>query len=743
MWGLINFYHAGERASRSSNQDDVNNPAKLVRELSSTVAGCDWLLQQFAELRELLEFDNAWEGHHKLKCIRLLGRSPLDCANVREVAEIFVATWSIRSVRSGVYSRASVRAGPDRVQAVHEAGETDLEEHDERALDLDNSRRILVSIVERAMARVRAQSAVARERAARDAQRRADCLLFDDSMEGERLRRYEASSSRTMLRSISEFFKVRRATEDGDFEPSLEAAATVEAENGQAGEQYWHPEIDSFDLGEPIDQGNTIEQNFANEPNAATGQNFANEPNAASEQNFANEPNAASEQSFANEPNAASEQSFANEPNAACEQNCANEPNAASAQNLGNEPNVATEQNFANEPNVVSEQSFVNKPNAFNEQDLAIESDVLIEQSSTIEPNVPSEQNSTTEPNAGSEHNFGNEPNVVSEQKFANEPSDDDERDLDDRAADSPPARFGENPHRDRDEGQKGRGGPGPIGERDRRVLENIPIPAGSRVPELTHMIDFLKARAEIRRDLDEALDRLRQSISAGEFGDSQSSVVKHPPTASLAPIDADGMTSLTDAEQPTSIARGFFPTEPNDPIESALNNPSATQAGIEPGNPDVHRAEAVPVRTDLPGCGVTAPVERLPAAVALIVSIVLLICCSALAAVSDRRVNAPDRDGQPAVTSPLRQVVSPRLRLEDRPEGTEVHEMQQPALPSSTAFRCAPVIIKPGASREWLHCPLHDPDDLQAAVLTPGIRNPKSKMSTWRPVSIRRRRGT
>ncbi len=49
-----------------------------------------------------------------------------------------------------------------------------------------------------------------------------------------------------------------------------------------------------------------------------------------------------------------------------------------------------------------------------------------------------------------------------------------------------------------------------------KRVLENIPIPAGSRVPELTHMIDFL-ARAEIRRDLDEAFDRLRQAIAPPE----------------------------------------------------------------------------------------------------------------------------------------------------------------------------------------------------------------------------------
>ena len=207
-------------------------------------------------------------------------------------------------------------------------------------------------------------------------------------------------------------------------------------------------------------------------------------------------------------------------------------------------------------------------------------------------------------------------------------------------------------------------------------MLENIPIPEGSRVPELTHMIDFLKARAEIRRDLDEALDRLRQSMSAGEFGDSQSSIVKHPPTASLATIDADGVTSLADAEMTTSIARGFFPSEPNDPTESALNNPYATQAGIEPGIPDVHRAEVVPVRTDPPGCGVTAPVERLPAAVALVVSIVLLLCCATLSAVPDRRVNAPNRDGQPADALRLRLPVSPMLR--NRPDITSRFHLQR-----------------------------------------------------------------
>ena len=330
MWGLINFYHAGERASRSSNQDDVNNPAKLVRELSSTVAGCDWLLEQFAELRELLAPGHDWEGHHKLKCIRLLGRSPLDCANVREVAEIFVATWSIRTVRANVYSELQSELGPIEykrfTKRVRRTWKNMM-----NAIDDENSRRILVSIVERAMARVKAQSAVARERAARDAERRADCLLFDDSMEGERLRRYEASSSRTMLRrsmnSSRSAAPPRTATSSRHSKPQRRSKQKTVKPSNNTGipkltASTWasrSTKAARSSRTSPRTQRGT-EQNFANEPNAASDQNYANEPNAASDQNYANEPNAASDQNYANEPNAASEQNFANEPNVAASQ---------------------------------------------------------------------------------------------------------------------------------------------------------------------------------------------------------------------------------------------------------------------------------------------------------------------------------------------------------------------------------------------------------------------------------------
>jgi hypothetical protein len=125
--------------------------------------------------------------------------------------------------------------------------------------------------------------------------------------------------------------------------------------------------------------------------------------------------------------------------------------------------------------------------------------------------------------------------------------------------------------------------------------------------------------------------------------------------TAAFVAIDSGSTTSMANAEKPTSIAQGILPTEPNYPTGSMSNNPYATQAGIEPDNLDEYRAEVVPVGTDLPGCGTTAPVACLPAPVALVVSIVLLLCRSTLSAVSDRRVNAHNGDGRAANALRLR----------------------------------------------------------------------------------------
>ena len=74
----------------------------------------------------------------------------------------------------------------------------------------------MIALIDRAVEQVKAKLAVAEERAERDAALRADCLSFDDSHEGELIRRYETSSRRAFLRSLSEFYKARRETEEQD-----------------------------------------------------------------------------------------------------------------------------------------------------------------------------------------------------------------------------------------------------------------------------------------------------------------------------------------------------------------------------------------------------------------------------------------------------------------------------------------------------------------------------------------------
>ena len=66
-------------------------PARLVKQLEFSGPGCRWLLDRWAELRARLEAGECWQSPEKLKAIRLLGRQPLDAADVREVTEIFLA----------------------------------------------------------------------------------------------------------------------------------------------------------------------------------------------------------------------------------------------------------------------------------------------------------------------------------------------------------------------------------------------------------------------------------------------------------------------------------------------------------------------------------------------------------------------------------------------------------------------------------------------------------------------------
>jgi hypothetical protein len=80
----------------SDYSDEEEHPMRLVHRLQSTLAGCEWLLDPWARLRDLLEQGLPWLAPDKLKAVRLLGRHPIDVsaptvANVVTVSDLPVS----------------------------------------------------------------------------------------------------------------------------------------------------------------------------------------------------------------------------------------------------------------------------------------------------------------------------------------------------------------------------------------------------------------------------------------------------------------------------------------------------------------------------------------------------------------------------------------------------------------------------------------------------------------------------
>jgi hypothetical protein len=71
---------------------DEDHPRRLVNRLQATGTGCQWLLDQWAVLRDLLERGVPWLAPDKLKAVRLLGRHPIDAIDCLDVARVYLAS---------------------------------------------------------------------------------------------------------------------------------------------------------------------------------------------------------------------------------------------------------------------------------------------------------------------------------------------------------------------------------------------------------------------------------------------------------------------------------------------------------------------------------------------------------------------------------------------------------------------------------------------------------------------------
>jgi hypothetical protein len=204
------------RISSPDSVDDPLNPARIVNRLEQLAAGCRWLLERWGDLRHLLEAGLKWQAPDRLKAIRLLGRQPMDLLADERVLMIYLACDAMEP------------AGPTSLDDMRtEANDVELERIKERVkgrgadwkkpADPEAGKAALLALIERATSRLEAKLSVHRQHQEFEKAVQMDLLAFDDSAQGELMRRYHLAKGRELNRLLATYFKVQReARQQGD-----------------------------------------------------------------------------------------------------------------------------------------------------------------------------------------------------------------------------------------------------------------------------------------------------------------------------------------------------------------------------------------------------------------------------------------------------------------------------------------------------------------------------------------------
>ena len=345
-------------------RDDPDRPGDLVLSLQSTLMGCEWMLDEWGKLKAILDKGQPWVSSDKLKAVRLLGKQPFDAIDDRDVAMVFLASFVLKPDKSSWYWEiATELAGRDIKRFRNSAAARELDSL--KPEDAAKAREALVGIIERATERLTKTAEAHRERARVMAALAPDILAFDDTPDGERLRRFDLASGRGLARSLGELRRHRREAVSGQLSGLSVVSGPLSVVNCKvdAVAEQSAPREATGASGIATNEPTVVRQDATNEPTSgplsvvrcplpvgncgavATDEaNAPNKPTVACE-NVTNEPTAARE-NVTNEPTVARE-NVTNEPTAARE-DAPNEPTVA-RENVTNEPTVAGE-NATNEP---------------------------------------------------------------------------------------------------------------------------------------------------------------------------------------------------------------------------------------------------------------------------------------------------------------------------------------------------------------------------------------------------------
>jgi hypothetical protein len=261
------------RISGSDILEEPEDPERLVLRLQATASGCRWMLDQWSSLRSILVEGQNWQSPDKLKAVRLLGRQPLEAADNREVLMLFVACQAMEGRADKfipeIYYELQKYEREPYAERLDGRGIEEL-----RPKDTAAGRQALLDIVDRAMGQITVKAEAHHRRADVDAALAADCLSFDDSPAGERLRRYELASGRGMARSMDLLIKHRRSDVSSPLSVVSGPLSVVR--------------VEAIEQASPLSEPTSAWSNAPNEP-TVVHENAPNEPTVIDE-NAPNDP---------------------------------------------------------------------------------------------------------------------------------------------------------------------------------------------------------------------------------------------------------------------------------------------------------------------------------------------------------------------------------------------------------------------------------------------------------------------
>ncbi len=215
-----------ENARGSNDPIDGDDPMHFVLRLQTTVTGCQWMLDQWANLRTVLERDVPWVAADTRRAVRLLGHKPLDVLDNIDVAQLYLASHVLLNQGGEPFQDIIDELSPAESCRVFLADRSNCVDtkfwHSKDAAA--RAVQALMEIVGLATEQLQMKMEVLSQIAELDAASAADRASWDDSPEGERLRRYEITCSRTWLRMFELLLKTRSAGEELDFD----AIASIE-----------------------------------------------------------------------------------------------------------------------------------------------------------------------------------------------------------------------------------------------------------------------------------------------------------------------------------------------------------------------------------------------------------------------------------------------------------------------------------------------------------------------------------